>query len=737
METTGKFKAVISRLIQAIVKIASKIAAVFGKLWKWSLDHFLSYEKSKKTKVMLIIRIVLFAVLLAVFFMNPDLYIKVKKKTSEVTVYYKRIIGVILISIVFSILPMVKLRLPKRAVYSVQFFSIAGGCLLSLWAGEHVFKYKWTELLLTPIIFNLVIIFAVFTIVYLISNRLKLGVLGAYAFTGLFAIVNYYVYVFRGEPINAADIYTTGTALNVLADYKFTVKWEIFEVLLAGVVLFGVLTFLPVEYKRVSGWKRIFYIIPGTAFIVLVFYTFTTAAYPLEQGIKVKTFRPMKTYKTNGQLLNFFRGFYYMQVPVPENYSNEAAEKVMEKCGYESDNADMDDGQADPNIIFVMNESFMDFSWFESVELSEDPLKFVHSLEGKDNVITGQLDIDVFGGRTANSEYEAITGNSAAFFTPNAVPYALYVRDPAPSMVWNMRDIGYSGNIAFHPYKANGYSRPRAYPNLGFEEFVSLETIKDGLTDADYVRKVVSDSADYREVIKLYEETRKTSDAPFFLYNVTMQNHGGYETDFDNFIQDIEVEGVHSSNDDFKRFINLMDYSDEAFEELVHYFEKVDEPTVIVMFGDHQPNVGAEFYENVYGKSRGSLNSYELFTNYRTPLIIWANYDINKDGKYNDRCANISVNYLSAVVMDIAGVPMTAYQKFLSDMQKEIPSFTGHGYIDREGALYEYDDTNSPYYEKWVKKYQYFEYNYQFDKGKRHDWFFQLKSDKHAMDDAK
>ena len=83
--------------------------------------------------------------------------------------------------------------------------------------------------------------------------------------------------------------------------------------------------------------------------------------------------------------------------------------------------------------------------------------------------------------------------------------------------------------------------------------------------------------------------------------------------------------------------------------------------------------------------------------------------------------------------MDIAGLPMTAYQKFLSDMQKEIPSFTQHGYIDKKGVFYEPDNTNSPYYKKWVYRYHMFVHNNQFDEEDRTDSFFMLQSDENAM----
>ena len=697
------------------------------------LSKYFVYEKSKKTRNMLIARIAIFAVLIAVFFLNTGLYLI---PSENGTVFMaKRVFAVVLMSPACVLLPVFKLKLPQRAVYTVQFFMIFGTMIIALWAGENVFGFKWTELQFDVIIFNIVIMFAVFTAVYIVCNRMKAAVLAVYCLTVLFAAVNYYVEMCRGEAITAADVITVGTALEVLGDYTIELTWEIYKAFFCGAALFGILTFLPAEHRRVSGWKRVLYIIPGTVLVIFILFVFVKSDYPLEQGVKVKTFRPIKTYKLNGQLLNFVRGFYYMQVIPPEEYSAENARAVIESSGYESDDAGYDDGEKNPNIIIIMNESLTDYTKFSRVDLSEDPFEYIHSLKGKDNAILGELDVNVFGGRTAITEYETITGNSAAFFPANAVPYALFVNDRMPSITWNLIDAGYSGNLAFHPFKARGYSRRKAYPYLGFREFVSIETIQDNLSESDYVRNYVSDSADFRELIRLYEESRSNSDAPFYMFNVTMQNHGAYDENFDNFDQDIQPKGIFTSNTAFKRFINLMDYSDEAFEELTAYFEKVDEPTIIVMYGDHLPSLGSEFYTSLFGRSRTSLDSYKTFLSYRTPLIIWANYDINKGGKYNDRFEKISVNYLSACLMDIAGVPMTAYQKFLSDMQKEIPSFTLHGYLDKEGVFYEVDDIESPYYDKWVLKYHYYAYNNQFDKKNRINSFFRLKSDSNAMDE--
>ena len=162
-------------------------------------------EKNKKTRIMLIVRLAIFLVFALVFIFNKDLYYVVKKSGAK-KIYFDRIVFLSLISAVSILLPVVKLNVSERASYTIQFFMILGGMLAALGTGESVFRYDWRDLKLTPIIFNLMIMFAIFTVFYLISNRIKFGVLCVYTITVLFAVVNYYVEKYRGEAISAGDL---------------------------------------------------------------------------------------------------------------------------------------------------------------------------------------------------------------------------------------------------------------------------------------------------------------------------------------------------------------------------------------------------------------------------------------------------------------------------------------------------------------------------------------------------
>ena len=602
---------------------------------------------------------------------------------------------------------------------------------------EYIHGFNLLEIRKKFIVFNGLLVFGIFLAVYIVSNRVKWSLMLTYVLIIVASSMNYYVNIFRGEAVSAADIYCVGTALNVVGDYTFAITPEVFICILTGAVLLSFFSWIPKEKPVFHKWPRLVAVLVSVTYIAAMIWVFAISDWPKEQGLDVKVFKPMKSYKQNGELLNFVRGFYFMLVKEPEGYSTEACLELMDSLGYESDTAAYDDGEENPNIIYIMNESLTDFSIYDQIGLSEDPFSYIHSLKGQDNVIFGNLHVDVFGGRTANTEYEIQTGNALYYVPKNAVPYSMYVRKPSPALTWNMTDIGYCGNEAMHPFRANGYSRPRAYANLGFKRFVALEDMAPHLQPEDYIRRYVSDSANFRYIEKLYEEAKSQSDAPYYIYNVTMQNHGSFTDDYANFVQDIEITGDAFKDldaiEDTKRFINLTQFTDEAFRELTAYFSNVKEHTILIMYGDHLPQFHNDFYKTLWGKKPSELKGRKRFQRYTTPLIIWANYDINADGRYNEIFEDISVNYLSAEIMNIAGLPMTAYQKFLVDMQKEVPVLTYYGMLDRNGRYYRENQKEYPF-SAWLKNYHYLVYNYQFDEGNRNDAYFTLQSDHSSLD---
>lgn len=436
----------------------------------------------------------------------------------------------------------------------------------------------------------------------------------------------------------------------------------------------------------------------------------------MPEHVKHDVWKPQRTYAKNGNALSFLMSWSSIRIEKPKNYSIEEIEKITKR--YPSDNAAKTTapGEKPPNIIAIMDESLADLSYNSPIELSEDYLPFLHSLT--ENTVKGKLYVSIQGANTANSEFEFLTGNSMNFLPYRSIPYNEYIKDTTPSMAHTLKAQGYSGVNAYHPFKSSGWSRTIAYPALGFNKcrFQEYYVKKNNF---DLVRNYISDEADFRQIIADYEASRKKTDSPFYLFNVTMQNHGGYNGKRGLVEPKITIKDAALNNPEAEQYINLAKMSDDAFKMLVEYFKKVDEPTLIVMFGDHQPPITNLFYNNQFGKDVEDLTPEEEANWYSTPYVIWANYDIE------EKELDMSANYLSSYVMNLAGNKLTGYNKYLLELQKELPAISAVCYMDKTGKIHKYDEKTE--YDALLATYHMLQYNQMFDKEHRADDFFFLK----------
>ncbi|MBQ5901060.1 MAG: sulfatase-like hydrolase/transferase, partial [Clostridia bacterium] len=214
-------------------------------------------------------------------------------------------------------------------------------------------------------------------------------------------------------------------------------------------------------------------------------------------------------------------------------------------------------------------------------------------------------------------------------------------------------------------------------------------------------------------------ENRDTN-KPYFVFNVTMQNHGSYSKTASNFNQEVELQGMSKEYPLANQYLSLVKRSDDAFKELIDYFSKVEEPVVICMFGDHQPSIEVAFVEEVMGKSVSSLNVEEEQKRHMTPFYIWANYDIEEQ-----EIERLSANYLSSLVLKTAGAELTDYNKYLLELSKTLPVIDTVGYIDSKGNNYSWNTTSE--YTDILKKYEYIQHNNVFDKSDKKEDLFYLK----------
>ena len=163
--------------------------------------------------------------------------------------------------------------------------------------------------------------------------------------------------------------------------------------------------------------------------------------------------------------------------------------------------------------------------------------------------------------------------------------------------------------------------------------------------------------------------------------------------------------------------MNLIKESDDAFKKLISYFKKVKEPTIIVMFGDHQPGFTDSVYDSLMGAKTTTLGICDTAKMYQVPYVIWANYDIEEETR------DMSANYLSSYLLKISGLKMTGYQKYLLELMDKVPVISAICYMDEKGVLHTRDEETES--SKWIEEYQRVQYNHMFDSENRiNDFFF-------------
>lgn len=557
--------------------------------------------------------------------------------------------------------------------------------------------YNWKVFIL-----NLITIGLLFLIIFCFSNSFKFSIIAMNTITLLFIIIEYYVFKLRGVGFAAGDIFSLNAAINVASSYTYEINYEVY---ISIIMMITVIPFILNLGKNnyFKGKKRLIPICITILLLSIFCYGLTIER--VDKRLRVKYFKTQNTYRKKGFPISFIKSIKDLIIIKPEGYSVKKVNKILSE--YESDKKEKSKG---PNIIVIMNEAFTDFTDITDLKVNKDPLPFIHSL--KENTIKGDLYTSVFGGGTSNTEFEVLTSNTMAFLPLNVNPYRIYIKKEFPNLNYVLKEQGYDA-YAIHPYKPNGYSRNIVYPLLGFDKFVSLEDFKKPIYRGYYI----SDKSNYDKVIEEYENHKKKSDKPLYIYNITMQNHSPFRTG--RFKEGIKLK-YDADYPEAEEYVNRLKLTDDATKELIEYYKKEKEKTIIVFFGDHEPRSEHEFYDEI-GKKYTKGKAYDNFKKYNSMFFIWANYDIKEE-----KDIKISTNYLSNLILDTADLNKTGYNKYISDLRKKIPVLTYEGYVGDNGKYYDFNKKKSPYY-KLIKDYKIIEYNNLFDTKNRPNKYYYLK----------
>jgi phosphoglycerol transferase MdoB-like AlkP superfamily enzyme len=553
-------------------------------------------------------------------------------------------------------------------------------------------------------IYNLIWYVIIYFLIYALIRNSKYTMIVGIFIIYLMAMVNYFVYLFRGNPLLPSDLLAWQTGMSVASNYEISITEGFLVATVLMYLVFVLAGKLEKAKKSPSLFNRV--IVAASFFVItsVVYGTFFSTNL-IESKIRVLDFfAPKYTYITYGTAFGFVANVKAMETQEPEGYSVDMVKSVLGEAAAESEGEEVATDQK-PNIIVIMNEAYSDLSLVGNFETSMDYRPFTRALT--ENTTQGTMYASVFGGATSDTEYEFLTGNSMAVLPQNCVPYQQFVTDPRDSLAETLKAQGYY-NIAIHPYEASGYKRDLVYPLLGFDEFLSMEDFK----DPEYIRNYISDRSSYQKIIEEYEA--KGKDQPVFIFNVTMQDHGGYSSE-QLFSEEESVKLTDMPGfETVEQYLSLQRQSDQAFQVLTDYFGKQKEPTIILMFGDHQPVAFSVFYDSEANQPE------EYRQKYTVPFILWANYDITEDD-----VDNISANYLSTYLLNVAGLEKTSYNDYLWQLYQKIPVINALFYIDKDNDIHSLSEESE--YLELIREYKDIGYNNALDKSERLSDYFYLR----------
>ena len=542
------------------------------------------------------------------------------------------------------------------------------------------------------------------------------------------AAVNFYTLQLRGEPFLPWDLMQVSEAAGVASAAGIHIQTSmIVSLVLAALLTVGAFFLyrgrqkLPWA-KRLGGFAASAAVTCGMLFGVFLQPTVTQAI-----GIQPDAWMQDRYYRYYGVITSFLTNLTNLEITKPETYSEEAVNAILddveagekyttqplypESYGATTPATEV---EKQPTIIYVMNESYWDVSELEEhgFVFDTDVSANLHALQ--QTSASGRAYSPSFGGGTCDVEFEALTGYSVSYLPNGSKPYQQHVTKPMFALPNYLKTQGYQ-TAAIHCFWAKYWSRDTAYPNLGFDDFISLE-------DMHHVQKVrkhywtsglVTDDTMADQIIQQYETMKADSDAPIFLHAVTMQNHTNYNRD--NYPDDERVKviahpvGIKPSTigalEDFATGIRD---ADAMLGKLTAYFAQVDEPVILVFWGDHYNPIDSNYdIFTASGYASGESSDPRL---HQTTLLMWSNYtDQPVD------FGTIAAYDISPVMMNLYGLKQPIYFQYLNrQLQAAYRANTRGIVMNRDGST---TRTPTSLQEQWSEKHWLLQYDLMFGKG--------------------
>ena len=542
------------------------------------------------------------------------------------------------------------------------------------------------------------------------------------------AAVDFYTLQLRGEPFLPWDLAQVSEAAGVASAAGIHIQTSM-VVSIVLILLLLVASFFLYRGRKKLNWKpRVLGVAASAAAVCgLLFGVFLQPAVTQAIGILPDAWMQDRYYRYYGVTTSFLTNLTNLEISKPDDYSEDAVNEILDDTAaagnYQtaplypaSYGAVTPAGETEqsPTIIYVMDESYWDVSELEQYGFAFDTDVSANLHRLQETSAFGRAYSPSFGGGTCDVEFEALTGYSVSYLPNGSKPYQQHVTRPMFSLPNYLKTQGYQ-TAAVHCFWAKYWSRDTAYPNLCLDTFLSLEK----MTHVNKVRRhywtsgLVTDDSMADQIIQQYENMKASSDAPVFLHAVTMQNHTNYNKD--NYPDDQRVKVLNAPSGISRSTLGaLEDFAtgirdaDAMLGRLTDYFSQVDEPVILVFWGDHYNPIDSNY--DVFTKSGYASDSSADPRLHQTTLLMWSNYS-----QQPVDLGTIAAYDISPVMMNIYGLKQPLYFQYLNrQLQVAYRTNTRGTVMNRDGTT-----TQEPtaLQQQWSANHWLLQYDLMFGKG--------------------
>ena len=495
-------------------------------------------------------------------------------------------------------------------------------------------RFVWDHPFL--ILLSAAILTAFYALALLVPKRNFVWLCITVVIVGL-AVTNSILLCFRITPLAATDIALLTSVFEIMGIY-LTV-WQIILLVLLVLVVIAGLIYLGIRMK-----KQVYHPLLAVCNAVISILAVVLMIHigDARGWLQTEFANLPDAYADNGFVYCFTRSLFDRGISKPDTYDEDTVDNILEDMKKQTTN----EVEEKPNIIFIQLESFMDLKRMQGVTYSEEPTPVYSSL--RKTCPGGFLKVPSVGAGTANTEFEILTGMTLDYFGAGEYPYKTVLQDETcESMAYNLRELGYRTGV-LHNNTGSFYSRNKVFANLGFDYFVSSEYMENlSYNPIGWAKDKVL-TGQIQPILKATSE-------PDLIYTITVQDHGKYPTELlEN--PHIKVSGFAPEDEGrqnaFTYYVNQCHETDAFLGSLIATLNAFEEPVVLVLYGDHLPNLDITEEE---------LASGNLF---QTEYVIWSNKKMLEDYELSKKNENLYAYQLSAHVLKLFGMNNGLLTKF-------------------------------------------------------------------------